>query len=648
MDSNGNRRFTVSAPGRVCLYGEHQDYLGMPSVVMAINLRCRIHIEEREDRKVVWTSPNLGVKYSGEFDLNNLEESEIKGQQNHLLAALILAKRAGRLPQYGWNATIDSDVPVQAGCSSSSALLVAWIASMQRLSGHITTKIELAGQAFQAEVGYFDAPGGNMDHIACAVGGSLRVDPNENEGYVKLGESSFDLVLGDSNTPKDTIGILERCKFDRMSILHKNGGNWDEIDLDSLNEVDASLVKGTLRNRDIERIASANLVEENTSIEELGALMCEHHSILRDVLKISTPKIDKMCDAAIHAGAVGAKIFGSGGGGCMIAMVPKRHGQSNVTLLAQITSSIAQIPGAISTQVKSEPGVDWGLRSNVVNPVVILAAGTSSRMKMIEGVGEVVANEVSSRPKAMLRVGPGAVPFLELLLKRIKEEGSNCVIVVVGEKDLVTKPYFSSNPIEGLDIRYAVQKTPKGRMKPLGTADALETALLSNPDLSTHSIVVCNGDNMPPDGSFGEIFKLNCGMLAYDASKLGLPDDRVSAFAVVDIDSEGYLTQIAEKPSKEKLPDFIQSDGVLRVSMNIFKMSFSEFVVALKDCPMDAVRNEKELPTAIGKWIKKNPRRMISIPFEGEFLDLTHPFDFLFVTDKLQSSTLGKSVKRKL
>ena len=644
MDSNVNRRFTVSAPGRVCLYGEHQDYLGMPSVVMAINLRCRIHIEEREDRKVVWTSPNLGVKYSGEFDLNNLEESEIKGQQNHLLAALILAKRAGRLPQYGWNATIDSDVPVQAGCSSSSALLVAWIASMQRLSGYITTKIELAGQAFQAEVSYFDAPGGNMDHIACAVGGSLRVDPNENEGYVKLGESSFDLVLGDSNTPKDTIGILERCKFDRMSILHKNGGNWDEIDLDSLNEVDASLVKGTLRNRDIERIASANLVEENTSIEELGALMCEHHSILRDVLKISTPKIDNMCDAAIHAGAVGAKIFGSGGGGCMIAMVPKRHGQSNVTLLAQITSSIAQIPGAISTQVNSEPGVDWGLRSNVVNPVVILAAGTSSRMKMIEGVGEVVANEVSSRPKAMLRVGPGAVPFLELLLKRIKEEGSNCVIVVVGEKDLVTKPYFSSNPIEGLDIRYAVQKTPKGRMKPLGTADALETALLSNPDLSTHSIVVCNGDNMPPDGSFGEIFKLNCGMLAYDASKLGLPDDRVSAFAVVDIDSEGYLTQIAEKPSKEKLPDFIQSDGVLRVSMNIFKMSFSEFVVALKDCPMDAVRNEKELPSAIGKWIKKNPRRMISIPFEGEFLDLTHPFDFLFVTDKLQSSTLGGSV----
>lgn len=70
--------------------------------------------------------------------------------------------------------------------------------------------------------------------------------------------------------------------------------------------------------------------------------------------------------------------------------------------------------------------------------------------------------------------------------------------------------------------------------------------------------------------------------------------------------------------------------------MNIFKMSFSDFIEALKDCPMDAVRHEKELPTAIGRWVKENPGRMISFPFGGEFLDLTHPSDFLFVSHKLQ------------
>ncbi|MDG2310767.1 MAG: sugar phosphate nucleotidyltransferase [Flavobacteriales bacterium] len=324
-------------------------------------------------------------------------------------------------------------------------------------------------------------------------------------------------------------------------------------------------------------------------------------------------------------------------------MVPKTSGQSNISLISQIKSSIAQIPGTITTQVKSEPGVDWGLCADVINPVVILAAGASSRMKRVDGVDEKVANEVTSRPKSMLRVGRGNIPFLELLLKRINEEGSNCVIVVVGENDHVTKPYFSSNPIAGLDIRYAVQTIPQGRMKPLGTADAVEKALLSNPDLSTHAIVVCNGDNMPPEGSFSEIFKCPCGMLAYDASKLGLPDDRVSAFAVVALDSEGFLSQIVEKPSKETLPDFIQSDGVLRVSMNIFKMSYTDFLDALKDCPLDSKRHEKELPFAIGRWVKVNPHLMVALPFAGSFLDLTHPSDVEFVIHKLQKQDQGKS-----
>lgn len=636
MDSFVNRKFTVSAPGRVCLYGEHQDYLGMPSVVMAVNLRCKIHIEERGDRIVVWSSPKLGEDFSGKFDLDNLETSEISGVQNHFLSSLILAKREGRLPKYGWNATIESDVPVQAGCSSSSALLVAWIAAMQRLSGNITTEIKLADQAFQAEVGYYDAPGGNMDHIACSVGGALRVDPNEKDGYIKLGNSSFDLVLGDSNAPKDTIGILSRCKFDRLDILNKNGGVWDEIDLQKLNKVDLPLVEGTIRNRDIERMATANLLTEHQSVEELGALMNEHHAILRDVLKISTIKIERMCDAAINAGAVGAKIFGSGGGGCMIAMVPKSNGKSDLSLLAQIQSSIERINGSMAYHVKSEPGVDWGLNTDVKNPVVILAAGASSRMKSVEGVSEAIAKEVTSRPKAMLRVGDGKVPFLELLLKRIKKEGSNCVIVVIGEKDHITEKYFSSNHIEGLEIRYVVQTIPQDRKKPLGTADAVERALLSNTDLSNHSIVVCNGDNMPPEESFSEIFKFNCAMLAYDSSKLGLPEDRVSVFAVADIDSEGYLKQIIEKPPKETLPNFIQSDGTLRVSMNMFKMSFSDFIISVKDCPLDDVRNEKELPTAVDRWLRENPKEMRAIPFGGEFLDLTHPTDFEFVIKKLQ------------
>ena len=52
-------------------------------------------------------------------------------------------------------------------------------------------------------------------------------------------------------------------------------------------------------------------------------MLNEHQKILKDVLQISTNKIDKMIEIALNHGALGAKINGSGGGGCMFAYAPK-------------------------------------------------------------------------------------------------------------------------------------------------------------------------------------------------------------------------------------------------------------------------------------------------------------------------------------
>jgi mevalonate kinase (EC 2.7.1.36) len=53
-----------------------------------------------------------------------------------------------------------------------------------------------------------------------------------------------------------------------------------------------------------------------------GRLLNEQHAVLRDLLQTSTPKIEEMIAAALDAGALGAKINGSGGGGCMFAYAP--------------------------------------------------------------------------------------------------------------------------------------------------------------------------------------------------------------------------------------------------------------------------------------------------------------------------------------
>ena len=62
--------FTTSAPGRLCLFGEHQDYLGLPVIAMAINRRCRLDWTPRPDSVIRLTSESMGEV--AELDLDQM------------------------------------------------------------------------------------------------------------------------------------------------------------------------------------------------------------------------------------------------------------------------------------------------------------------------------------------------------------------------------------------------------------------------------------------------------------------------------------------------------------------------------------------------------------------------------------------------
>jgi galactokinase len=77
-----------------------------------------------------------------------------------------------------------------------------------------------------------------------------------------------------------------------------------------------------LTTRDITTRGAALFQAPRFDEAEFGRLLTEQHAVLRDLLRISTPKIEAMIGAALDAGALGAKINGSGGGGCMFAYAP--------------------------------------------------------------------------------------------------------------------------------------------------------------------------------------------------------------------------------------------------------------------------------------------------------------------------------------
>ena len=148
-------------------------------------------------------------------------------------------------------------------------------------------------------------------------------------------------VLGDDVGVANTLSILSRClhniEFENLYISCEIIRTWTKYpDFNLATENDPAkyqellsedewvLLKANISDRDLLLEAKAMFEGKNPwSDEKLGSLLSEHQVNLREHKRISTPKINRMIQAALDAGALGGKINGSGGGGCMFAYAPE-------------------------------------------------------------------------------------------------------------------------------------------------------------------------------------------------------------------------------------------------------------------------------------------------------------------------------------
>lgn len=269
------------------------------------------------------------------------------------------------------------------------------------------------------------------------------------------------------------------------------------------------------------------------------------------------------------------------------------------------------------------------------NPLIIMAAGKGSRMKANADVPEWVLEEAASRPKAMIRIGKAQKPLLQHLVELASEEGLRDICIVLGEQDNITRPHFDRLNVDGVVLSYVVQRIPAGRTKPEGTAQAVQLALEAHPDWAGTSVTVANGDNLPPSGMFRAMLANPACLPAFDRDHLGLPADRVQAFAVISRKEEGGLARIDEKPNEAIIQSAIWPDGTVRVSMNYFRVPYSALLEAVRTVPEHPVRKEKELPVALSNWSEGHPDGLQVLPMAGAFLDLTHPQDIVKAGERL-------------
>ncbi|MEP6756194.1 MAG: galactokinase family protein [Chthonomonadales bacterium] len=326
---------TVSAPGRICLFGEHQDYLGLPVIASAINLRIHVRAAKDDVGRI-----RVYLPYSGEVVHIELKaEAEYRNSRDYLRSAFNIVRRLGTTWNSGFHATIHGNIPINAGVSSSSALVVTWIRLLLEMSadGCTLSSDEIARLSYEAEVTEFQESGGMMDHYCAAVGCLLEIDTRPPFKASPLNANLTGIVLGNSMQPKatvETIRIVRTLIADGIRELTELHPDFDlaitplqdvEHALNRLPTMNAVPLRANLLNRDLTIKGRAAL--SNNDQMTLGELFLAHHAQLRDGLGLSTTKIERILAAAMSAGALGGKINGSGGGGCLLALAPGREEQ---------------------------------------------------------------------------------------------------------------------------------------------------------------------------------------------------------------------------------------------------------------------------------------------------------------------------------
>ena len=329
-------QLTASTPGRICLFGEHQDYLGLPVIAAAISRRIQITAHSAQQPGFRLNLPDI----QGLVDIPFMGELLTYPQlRDYFRSGVNVLLREGLTFSRGVDGEVRGDIPINSGTSSSSALIVTWLNVLSQLADQPRQLSEekLAELAYAAEVLEFGEPGGMMDHYSTAVGHVIYLESQPTIRLEKLNPPLGAFVLGDSQEPKDTLGILQRVKFGMLAILQKLQTINPAFSLHESSVTDAAefkdfltkdeyiLLKGNLVNRDILREALTLLrAHDGFDHARFGQLLTDHQTNLRDAQRISTPKINRMLDAALKAGALGGKINGSGGGGCMFVYAPNQ------------------------------------------------------------------------------------------------------------------------------------------------------------------------------------------------------------------------------------------------------------------------------------------------------------------------------------
>jgi mevalonate kinase len=318
----------ASAPAKIILLGEHFVVYGEPAIVMAIDKRVYARVEKRNDSRLHVRSMDLNLEVffeNGSFrvEQGDLKEAKMKFEPVKQAIEKVMEKHGQHV---GLDIEINSTVPVGAGLGSSAAVIAATTAATGAILGVKLSKEDILRITYTAEKIVHGTPSG-VDPAISTMGGTMLFQMDTGFKPLEV-KTNIPLIIGDTGVERST-----RVQVEKVRDL-----------VDKYPRVTEHLMKAA---REIVLRAIEALKEND--LETLGTMMNINHALLYGI-GVSDESLEWLANAARKAGALGAKLTGAGGGGCMIALAREEK-------LEQVSEAIQISGGRPFVARKTEEGV---------------------------------------------------------------------------------------------------------------------------------------------------------------------------------------------------------------------------------------------------------------------------------------------------
>jgi galactokinase len=340
---------TADAPGRINLMGEHTDYNGGLVLPTAIPQRSEVTLAPRTDRRVRVASGQRALEAPGEYVLG--DERRVGDWIDYVQGCTVALRDAGHRLD-GFDARIDSRVPVGAGVSSSAALEVSLLRALRAAFTLALDDMALARVAHRAEHDFVGARIGMMDQMAASLAddrSALFLDTRTLDYERVPLPAGADVVVLDSGIPHRhaTGGYnTRRAECERACALLgiatlRDVSPGDGSRLAALPTPLAGRVRHVVTEN--ARVLATVAALRGAAIADVGRLFTASHASQRDDYAVSCPEIDTLVELACADTRVfGARLTGGGFGGAIVMLT---HTGARAEVVARIATAYAARTG---------------------------------------------------------------------------------------------------------------------------------------------------------------------------------------------------------------------------------------------------------------------------------------------------------------